>query len=276
LPDRDEIYLERGMRVAWLADLHLNFMNERGRRRFVDRVAATKPDAVLIGGDIADGWTVVPALELLAARVTCPVYFVLGNHDFYHRSIAAVRAQVRAAIQDTGLVYLPDAGVVALCPGVALVGHDGWADGRNGDFAGSSFAPNDFNHIHDFQVFGEKTQRLRLMQSLAGEAAEYLGRVLPEAAGTSEQVLVVTHVPPFAGASWYRGRPSGADRLPFYSSRCIGDVLLDVMARHPECQATVLAGHTHGACRFEAAANVEVRTTEAEYGKPRIGEILKI
>src|SRR6266545_1975595 len=92
----------RRVRIAWLSDTHLNFVDEGRRRRFVDRVAAHAPDAVLVSGDIADGWTVVPALELLAERVTCPTYFVLGNHDFYQRGIADVRTDVRAAVRRAG------------------------------------------------------------------------------------------------------------------------------------------------------------------------------
>jgi predicted phosphodiesterase len=264
------------MRVAWLSDLHLNFVRERDRRRFADRVAAKSPDAVLISGDISDGWTVVPALALLAERVHCPTYFVLGNHDFYHRGIADVRAEVRAAIRDTSLVYLPDAGAVPLCPGVALVWHDGWADGRNGDFATSTFVPHDFTLIHDFQVFDGSQARLRLMQSLANEAADYFSQVLPAAATANPHIIALTHVPPFAGASSYRGRPSTPDLLPFYSSRCIGDAILAAMADHPSCQATVLAGHTHGRARYEAAPNVHARVPDAVYGRPRIAELFQM
>ncbi len=264
------------MRVAWLSDLHLDFVSERARRRFADRVAAKAPDAVVISGDIADGWTLVPALTMLAERVRCAIYFVLGNHDFYHRGVAEVRADVRAASRDTSLVYLPDAGVIPLCPGVSIVGHDGWADGRNGDFASSTFVPNDFRLIHDFQVFGSPAARLRLMQSLAGEAADHFRHVLPLAAAASPHVIAVTHVPPFAGASSYRGRASNAELLPFYSSQSIGDAILAVMGSYPASHVTVLAGHTHGAARYDAAPNVQARVAAATYGRPRIAEIIML
>jgi len=265
------------MRIAWLTDTHLNFVDEGRRRRFVGRLAAQAPDAVLVSGDIADGWTVVPALELLAARLACPTYFVLGNHDFYGRGVAAVRSDVRAAVRRAGgerLVYLSDAGVARLGPNLAVVGHDGWADGRDGDYAGSAFRTNDFVHIQDFQVFGDgfgaKEQRLRLMQHLAEEAAAHFAHVLPVAAGAHAHVIAVTHVPPFAAASVYRGRPSGPDALPFYSSRRVGEAILAAMEGHPACHVTVLAGHTHAACRATAAPNVEVRTAAAAYGRPRV------
>src|SRR5688500_14344929 len=174
------------VRIAWLTDIHLNFVDEGRRCRFVDGVAARSPDAVLISGDIADGWSVVPVLELFATRLECPTYFVLGNHDFYGRGIDAVRTEVREAVRRFGgtrLVYLPDVDVALLGSGLAVVGHDGWADGRNGDYPGSTFMTNDFVHIQDFQVFGRgfgaKQQRLGLMQRLAEEAAAHFARVLP-------------------------------------------------------------------------------------------------
>lgn len=261
------------MRIVWLSDIHLNFLEERKRHRFVAQVAARAPDAVVISGDIADGWTVIPALELVAARIACPVYFVLGNHDFYHRGIATVRAAVRVAVRGTRMVYLPDAGVAQLRPDMAIVGHDGWADGRQGDYAGSAFQPNDFAHIQDFEVFASKEQRLRLMQHLASEAAAHFAHVLPLAAARNAHVVAVTHVPPFAAAARYRGRPSSPDVLPFYSSQCLGEVMVTVMARYPACQLTVLAGHTHDDVRHTVAPNVHVRTAAAVYGRPRIAEL---
>jgi hypothetical protein len=81
-------------------------------------------------------------------------------------------------------------------------------------------------------------------------------------------------VPPFAAAARYRGRPSGPDVLPFYSSRCVGEVMLEVMACHPACHLTVLAGHTHAAFDYTAAPNVQVRTAAATYSRPRIAELL--
>jgi 3',5'-cyclic-AMP phosphodiesterase len=64
-----------------------------------------------------------------------PIYFVLGNQDFYGGSIAAVREAVaRKAAASRWLHWLPESGVIPLTANTALVGHDSWADGRLGDF----------------------------------------------------------------------------------------------------------------------------------------------
>ena len=138
------------MRLAWATDVHLNFVTDGGADAFADAVAAADPAALLLTGDIAEAPSVARALERVAARLALPVYFVLGNHDYYRSSIAAVRA----AMADLGrrvetLRYLPLSGVVALTGETALVGHDGWNDGRCGDYASSRIALNDYRYIRE-------------------------------------------------------------------------------------------------------------------------------
>ena len=83
-------------RLAWLTDLHLNFLTPDHIDRLCRDVREAGTDAVLIGGDIGEAPDVVEQLEGLDARLGLPLYFVLGNHDFYRGSIARVRAEVRA------------------------------------------------------------------------------------------------------------------------------------------------------------------------------------
>ena len=60
-------------RVAWLTDIHLNFLSAEESRTFFDNVAAARPDAVLIGGDIAEAPELARQLERIAAAWSCPV-----------------------------------------------------------------------------------------------------------------------------------------------------------------------------------------------------------
>ena len=111
--------------LAWLTDLHLNFCPGRVQE-LLDRVDATEPDVVLIGGDIGEAPDVIGYFEQFAT-LDRPVYFVLGNHDFYRGSIRQVRAAAEGLCRRVeNLNYLPSAGVVELTSGAALVGHDGW------------------------------------------------------------------------------------------------------------------------------------------------------
>ena len=82
--------------LAWLTDLHLNFVAPGHVDRLCHAVRDAGADAFLLGGDVGEAPDVVGQPEGLDARLGLPLSFVLGNHDFYRRSIAGVRAEVRA------------------------------------------------------------------------------------------------------------------------------------------------------------------------------------
>ena len=68
------------MRLAWLTDPHLGFLKPAALFAFLERVAATPFDALVVTGDIAEAHDLAAYVSLLADRVRRPVYFVLGNH----------------------------------------------------------------------------------------------------------------------------------------------------------------------------------------------------
>src|SRR5689334_2837009 len=78
------------------------------------------------------------------------------------------------------LCWLPRAGVVELTPETGLVGHDGWADGRLGDYAGPDVFLNDSLLIEDLAGL-DREARLGRLHALGDEAAAYFRAVLPEA-----------------------------------------------------------------------------------------------
>ncbi len=264
------------MRLTWLTDIHLNFLDEEQRAAFYATVAADPAAAVLITGDIAVGPTVARLLEAMAARLARPIYFVLGNHDFWGSDTAAMEATMTAlTARSEWLTWLGAARWVELAPGLGLLGHDGWYDGREGDYEGTAIGLNDFTRIADF-AYQSKPQRLATMQRLAGRAADFLAERLPEALAACERVVVLTHVPPFREATWHEGRHSGDDWLPFMCSRVTGDVLRAAAAAHPSRRITVLCGHTHGAGEVELLPNLRVLTGAAVYGAPALQPPLEL
>ena len=76
-----------GMRVAVLADLHLDpFRNRAWAERLVARTNALKPDLVLLTGDQSDGMLEARRgdLEALAGlRAPLGVYAISGNHEWF-------------------------------------------------------------------------------------------------------------------------------------------------------------------------------------------------
>ena len=85
-------------RLAWLTDIHLNFIAPYKFDSFVSDIRQQQPDVVLLSGDIGEANNVVYYLQRLAKGLARPIYFVLGNHDFYRASIAEVTAAVRSSL----------------------------------------------------------------------------------------------------------------------------------------------------------------------------------
>lgn len=262
-------------RVAWLTDVHLNFLGETARKRFYATVAETGADAILLGGDVSEATDLVEMLEGLADSLSRPIYFVLGNHDFYHSSIREVRTRIdRLTERLPWLVYLSHTGVKELAPQVGLVGHDGWADARLGDYERSLVEMNDNRLIAELAAHG-KRERWNVLKSLADEAAAHLDHVLPKALADYEQVIVLTHVPPFREACWHEGRISDDQWLPHFTSKAVGDAILEAAADFPHRQLTVLCGHTHGAGECRPRDNVHVLTGGALYGEPAVQRVFE-
>lgn len=263
------------MKLTWLNDLHLEFLGTQNRQAFVDRLAKSAGDAVLIAGDTAVAETIVDTLAAIASAVACPVYFVLGNHDFYHGSIEGVRAEVRNLCGSTErLHWLSETGAIRLSDTVSLVGHDGWGDGRLGDPAGSPVLLNDFALIRELAGL-PRPELLSRLRALGDEAAAHISRVLDQAMPGAEHIIVLTHVPPFAGAAWHQGQPSDKDYVPFFACKAVGDVLLATMESNPDKSMTVLCGHTHGGGTYEPLPNIKVITGAARYGHPTIHRPLR-
>ena len=268
--------------MAWLTDIHLEWLSEDDLTAFLESVMASEPTAVLIGGDIGQADSVVRFLRRMSRHFKRPVYFVLGNHDYYGGSIAAVQAQIRELCRsDDDLTWLDESGVVSLTPETALVGHGAWADGRYGDFAGSAVMLNDYLLIEELRTpglfFGHgKRGLLKKLHRLGDAAAEAVRQVLPAAFETRRHVLFLTHVPPFREACWHQGRPADDSGRPHFSCRAVGDALLSVMQDLPDRKLTVLCGHTHGGGEVDVLENLRCLTGQAAYGKPAVQRLFAI
>ena len=270
------------MKIAWATDIHLDRVDSQGVLALCHAVNASGAEALLIGGDIANARVLHKCLAFLNAHVDAPIYFVLGNHDYYGGDIAGVQQAVRKNQTDS-LKWLPAAGVIALDERTALVGHGGWGDARHGDFFGSSVILNDYIHIAELRDAGvapgtrsldsnggfeDKPALHRVLVDLGRRAARQLHQALVEALEGFEQVLVLTHVPPFREACRHNGRIFGDKWLPGFTCKATGDVLAREAARHVDRRITVLCGHIHRSVETRPLPNLHVLTGDADYGRP--------
>jgi uncharacterized protein len=81
-----------GMKVVQISDIHIGpTLDRHFMRRVVEQVNALEPDVVAVTGDLVDGSLerlrdeVAPLAEL---RAPLGVYYVTGNHEYYHGGAA--------------------------------------------------------------------------------------------------------------------------------------------------------------------------------------------
>ena len=264
------------MRLLWLTDVHLNHMALEAADAFLREVRSQDADAILLTGDIAEHPETCAFLVRMVEVIAKPLYFVLGNHDFYFSSVAATRSICAEACKHQPyLHYLTQLDPVFVAPGVALLGHDGWADGRAGDYQKSLIMMNDYRYIEELAGL-DKGARLRVLHRLGDEAAASAAKSLASAAPNASQVFFLTHVPPFREACWYQGRVSDDHWAPHFVCFALGQALLAAANRFSATQFTVLCGHTHSPGQVQMAANLLVVTGGAEYGKPQIQQVFEI
>ncbi len=264
------------MKYGWRTDIHLDFLKDRLASGFVKELAGQTFDGLFLTGDISTAKRLEFHLQLFEDLYERPVYFVLGNHDYYGGEIEAVREMIgKISAASSILHWLPASGVVELSRDTCLVGHGSWADGRFGDFAGSKVLLNDYLKISNFLRAGG-VGRLALLNSLGDQAAAYCSSILPGVLQRYQHVIVLTHIPPFREACWHEGEISADDWLPHFSCMAVGEVLASAMKNAPKKQMTVLCGHTHSSGECQILPNLLVKTGGAQYGAPEVQEIISV
>lgn len=146
------------MKLLWLTDLHLDKTERKRRTLFYAMLRRMSADAVVITGDISDARYLPGHLrELGQACAPRPVYFVLGNHDFYGSGFADVDRAVAAVCKEKpNLHHLGQGEIIRLGAHDALVGHRGWADGRAGWGSRSPVWNPDHSAIDDFRSLSRR------------------------------------------------------------------------------------------------------------------------
>ena len=126
---------------------------------------------------------------------------------------------------------------------------------------------NDWRAIRELAGL-PRAARLAALAALGDEAGAHLAATVPAALLERPNVLVVTHVPPYAEACWHEGRRSDDEWLPWFTCVAAGEALRTSLAERPAARALVVCGHTHGAGQVDVLPNLRVLTGGAVYGAP--------
>lgn len=282
------------MKIAWATDIHLNFVSKSQNTmfskvspydRFLGDLQRTQAEAFFFTGDIAEAGSIIDYLLCLDEELKVPIYYVMGNHDYYGGSINKVREQARMYTNKNNnqLHWMPESGVVALTPEVAVVGVDGWADARLGNPTGSKVQLMDWQMITELrkgrkltEIWGQSFhmyERIPLLMALGDKEAGTLRMPLLSALADYKKVIVLTHVPPWKEATWHAGAHSDNEWLPWFSCKAVGDLIEECASKHPDKEITVLCGHTHGGGESQIADNIQAITGRAAYRDPEVARV---
>lgn len=250
--------------LRWLSDLHLDRAGPAERSAVARRL---RRDArpLVVTGDISTAPWLVDDLVWLSDTAAAPLWFVLGNHDHYGSSVGAVRDSVLALADNRPSIrWLPPVGVVNLDDTTALVGVDGWADGRFGNPLTARFVLNDDRLIAEIAAQPGRVGKLAVKRALADADAARLAVLLSRVPAGATTVVIATHVPPFVEALPRTGRLASPEWYPLLVCGATGAVIGRVAAEQPARQFVVLCGHTHVAADVRVAANVRCRVMSQE------------
>ena len=311
------------MKLAWAVDLHLVFltpaempkeakpdpfleklallggasmeavMAEDDLTPFLEELASQPFDALAICGDISEAPMLELHLKLLAEYLQRPIYFVLGNHDFYHGSFEEVLPRIEAFNGNTNLLHCLEFETwIDLTETTGLIGHGCWADGRYGRFYTSPTVLNDWKVIAELKPawklpdvdlmkrrlkIGEldKNALLEILHERGDQAGDHIRRVLPRVLEKKNRVILITHAPPFLPRLAPRSL-RWEDWAPHAGCKAAGDAILEIMQDMPGKQLTILSGHIHSSEKFYVTDNIEQRIGYAEYLEPQITDVLEL
>jgi len=268
--------------LLWATDVHLDHVGHPGAAfqfaRALRRVHPTS-QGLLLTGDIAEAPTVLSIVRDVQKGFEGPVYFVLGNHDYYGSSFSAVDAHLNKKLSASdGSPHWLRRGPVWLSDDTVLLGNGGFYDGRNGDQQ-SNLELTDFRKIEELFNAQDESRR-RLFSVMAQRADALVAELAQQMEVTLRQgprvVVIATHIPPYREAAFYKGEHSNNQFAPFFSSQVMGELLTKLASENEQTRFLILCGHTHGSGRYQPRTNLEVVTGAARYGAPDLAGIVEL
>lgn len=253
-------------KYLWFTDVHLDTILPWTLIKFIRHVRHEKPKGIFLTGDISNGFMLGWHLKMLAMSAKCPIYFVLGNHDYHFSSLEKVHAKVRKLCKKyPNLVWMTDNEVVPLNKEVAVIGTEGWYDAEKGkpEYLKFTF---DWFMVKNFRGLPNMNARINLWRQMSNDSA---GNIVLKLEKAIEQgyktIYIVTHFPPWREATRDIGTPWEKFWLPYNANAPMGQRIESVMKGYEDHNVIVLAGHTHDDCWIRVEHNIECKVSRAKH-----------
>lgn len=253
-------------KYLWYTDTHLDKVFPWTKIRFIKHIIDQNPKGIFITGDISNGITTCLNLKALSIFVNCPIYFVLGNHDYHFSSIEKTHQKIRKMCEDyPNLIWMTDVDLIELNPEVALIGSEGWYDVSIGNPKYLKFT-FDWFLTEDFRKLSNMSERIEAFQKLADQSCDILESKLRTALERDyKTIYILTHFPPWKEATRDEISFMGEFWLPYNVNLRLGKTIEKIMKERYKRNVVVLAGHTHTDCWIHVSRNIECKVNEAKY-----------
>ena len=260
-------------RLLWITDAHLDHLSPALEEEWLDQVVNAGSDMLLLGGDLANARGFNRILNLIKKEYPGQVALVAGNHDYYHTSIVALRAELTIHHSERSVIFEPGCRTtpLPLADGIYLCGSGGWGDATAGCARASGMSLNDEWFIAELRTHN-LTKKLR---ELGAESANHLQIQLDAIPADATNVIILTHVPPWPDACWHQGRKSDALALARFCWQAGGTVISQAAGQRPQTQFIVLCGHTHSDGIWQHQ-NITCHTAGSTYGRIHHSAIITI
>ncbi|MCK9616067.1 MAG: metallophosphoesterase [Candidatus Omnitrophica bacterium] len=260
-------------KILAMSDIHLNFdINNGVRRKFFNSIRKAKCP-IIITGDIGDGRSLESNLKDLSEACNgFPVYFITGNHDYYHSSFERTDEIIHLSVKNfPNLVYLSESSPIRLDEETCLIGVDSWYDAKiipEGTYL--NMLMNDFRYIENLSLIKKSRQEvIKSFQKRASDALKDLKEILSEAVKKYKNIIITSHPLPFGCMEVVKG----SDASPFYIWHEAGLFIADFSKNNPRNEFLWLCGHTHSRSEWHNE-NLNVYCLGSQYYFPRIDGII--
>lgn len=253
-------------KYLWYTDTHLDKVLPWTLVRFILHIIKENPKGVFLTGDISSGIITIYHLKLLATFIKCPIYFVLGNHDYHLTSIDKQHERLRKLCKEhSNLIWLTESDIIHLNDEVALIGAEGWYDAELGNPKYLK-ATMDWFMTEDFRKLPTMSERIQAFRTLSNKSCTILEDKIEKALSQGyKSIYILTHFPPWKEATRDVGTFFEKYYLPYNVNLMLGKMIERVMKDHKKRNVTVLAGHTHTDCWIHVARNIECKVNRAKY-----------
>ena len=265
------------IKLAFTSDLHLPITPATAIVDLAGDIAAFKPDAFAVLGDIGESpGHVKNCLNILKDLLPCPIFVVAGNHDLWLPTNCSSQGDssnlfhrhLPDLVQAIKCIWLEGNGYVL--GGIGLVGTIAWYDYSAAD-ASIQATPEIFARLkRNFNMDADRVHWAHsdpeFAELVAGPFLATLDRL--EADPSIRQTVVFTHVP-LLECQMCR-KPN--DATWSFSNAYFGNLTLGEKVIQRKKVTHIISGHTHvgrhAVVKLTDGRALEARVLDSQYGKP--------